>query len=274
MPGRRHAVRFLGVDLAWRDQAADLPANETGLVAIDRYGEVLDASWRRGVPDSLAWVDRAAGTGDALMFVDASLVVRNDSGQRSCETQVGQRYGRWKVSANSTNRGSPRLAGVSFLRAAERGGWRYSDGWQGPPHGGRFLSETYPYTVLVGAPELGYRCERPRYKRKPRGMPAAVWRSVRAANCDELIGRLRKLADADPPLVLESNPVTRELAEVRSPTADADYKHREDLIDALLCAWAASLWDRYGLDRCQVLGLPGDEPAATIIAPARAEQRG
>ena len=51
------------------------------------------------------------------------------------------------------------------------------------------------------------------------------------------------------------------------------YKHREDLIDALLCAWASSLWDRHGLERCQVLGLPDDEPAATIIAPARYEQR-
>jgi predicted RNase H-like nuclease len=84
------------------------------------------------------------------------------------------------------------------------------------------------------------------------------------------------LADADPPLLLQSHPVTRQLADEPSPISDVAYKHREDLIDALLCAWTASLWTRHGLDRCQVLGLPGepaDEPAATIIVPARPEQR-
>jgi hypothetical protein len=221
MPESKRDARFVGVDLAWRDQTADLPANETGLVVIDRSGAVLDACWRCGVRESVAWVDHVAAHGDVLMFVDAPLVVRNESGQRMCETQVGQRYGTWNVSANSTNRQSPRRAGVSFLRDAEQSGWRYSDGRYGPPRGSRFLSETYPYTVLVGAPELGYVSERPRYKRKLPRMPAAEWRSVRAANCDDLIGRLRKLADADPPLLLDSHPITRELTEVPSPTADA-----------------------------------------------------
>jgi predicted RNase H-like nuclease len=50
----------------------------------------------------------------------------------------------------------------------------------------------------------------------------------------------------------------------------------KDLIDALLCACTAAHWSRHGTDRSQVLGPPADEtnPAvATIIAPARAEQR-
>ena len=58
---------------------------------------------------------------------------------------------------------------------------------------------------------------------------------------------------------------------------DRAYKHREDLIDALLCAWTASLWWHRGTERCQVLGASdtvselGHRP--TIIAPARPEQR-
>nr|WP_276147111.1 DUF429 domain-containing protein [Streptomyces sporangiiformans] len=61
-----------------------------------------------------------------------------------------------------------------------------------------------------------------------------------------------------------------------SPQRAADYKHREDLIDALLCAWTAALWSRHGLARCQVLGADSLAPsgcAPTIIAPARPEQR-
>jgi predicted RNase H-like nuclease len=65
---------------------------------------------------------------------------------------------------------------------------------------------------------------------------------------------------------------TRSSPRNRHRSANAAYKHREDLIDALLCAWTASLRARHGLDRCQVLGLPAkttDEPIATIIAPVR-----
>jgi predicted RNase H-like nuclease len=57
---------------------------------------------------------------------------------------------------------------------------------------------------------------------------------------------------------------------------DAGWRRGVDETDALLCAWTAALWARHGLDRCQVLGLPAEPagaPAATIIVPARPEQR-
>jgi hypothetical protein len=66
-----------------------------------------------------------------------------------------------------------------------------------------------------------------------------------------------------------------ELIEQPSPVSDSAYKHREDLIDALLCAWTASLWARHGFDRCQVLGLPANptgDQVATMIVPTRPEQ--
>ena len=85
------SIRYLGVDLAWRESRAGLPANETGVAVIDSGGQVLDAGWVRGVDESIAWAQQAAGDGDALMFVEAPLVVRNTVGQRLCETQVGQR---------------------------------------------------------------------------------------------------------------------------------------------------------------------------------------
>jgi predicted RNase H-like nuclease len=270
------SVRFLGVDLAWRDGSADRPANQTGVAVIDADGRILDAGWTVGVEQTIARAEQAAGDGDALMFIDAPLVVRNQTGQRPCETQVGQGYGRWKVSANTTNLRSPRLAGVRLLTLAGHSGWRYADGRHGPPTGGRVMSETYPYATLVGAAELGYTTERPRYKRKPRGLAVGQWRAERTAACDMLIARLSQFAVADPPLLLDSHPVTRQLAADPSPASDVACKHREDLIDALLCAWTASLWVRHGLNRCQVLGPPAgpsDEQVATIIVPARPEQR-
>lgn len=213
-----------------------------------------------------------------MLFVDAPLLVLNPDKQRLCEKQVGQRYGRWKVSANSTNLGSPRLAGVRLRRELEAGGWAYADGSGGPPRTGLVVSECYPYTTIVGADVLGYDRERPLYKRKPKGLLTAAWRPVRAAACDVLVQRLAGLRNASPPLDLRSHPVTAQLLEEGSPLNDRAYKHREDLIDACLAAWTGALWLQTGTDACQVLG--GDDAfvddrgrRATIIAPARTSQR-
>ena len=76
---------------------------------------------------------------------------------------------------------------------------------------------------------------------------------------------------------LDTHSATRRPVTEQSPLNDADYKHREDLFDAAICAWTAALWARWSEARCQVLGL--DEPAgdgirATIIAPFRKAQTG
>jgi predicted RNase H-like nuclease len=211
-----------------------------------------------------------------MLFIDAPLVVNNEPGTaRLCERQVSQRYMHpWKVGANSTNPAFERLAGVNLLAMLTAAGWDYSDGAQGPERNGRTVSECYPYTTIVGTAELDYD-ERPLYKRKPPKMPVAEWRPIRAAACNELIRRVVALRTAIPPIDLLSHPTTAVLATESSPHEDALYKSREDLLDAALCAWTASIWATHGVDRCQVLGL-GDErrrPLATIIAPARPEQR-
>ncbi|WP_413471470.1 DUF429 domain-containing protein [Streptomyces sp. MB09-02B] len=246
------------------------------MAAIDGRGVVIDCGWTFGLEETMSWLARTAVDGSTLAFVDAPLVVDNPAGQRLCEREVGRRYGRWKVSANSTNQSSPRQAGVSLREGLQQSGWVYDDGRGGPPTGGLAMSECYPYTTLVGAPEFGYDQERPTYKRRPARVPTAQWRAVRAEECDKLIARMAGLAAADPPLLLSSHPVSRRLLDEPSPQRAADYKHREDLIDALLCAWTAALWSRHGLARCQVLGAESLLPlgcAPTIIAPARPEQR-
>ena len=140
--------RFLGVDLAWRESRPGLSANETGVAVLDPDGRVVDAGWTRGLDETVERV-AAAGAEPALLFVDAPRVVDNSSGQRTCETQVGQRYGRWKVSANLR---SPRQAGVVLRRRLEERDWQYSEGHSGPPADGRWCCECYPYTTLVDAP--------------------------------------------------------------------------------------------------------------------------
>ena len=268
---------FAGIDLAWSEGVGSKRPKESGAVMLDAQGHVLHADWTVGVTDTAEWVERhVPDNAHALLFVDAPLVVNNRVGQRVCETQVGQRYGRWKVSANSTNKATKHLAGVELRKQLAARGWGYSDGCAGPPRAGRHLSECYPYTAIVGVAELGYSEERPRYKRKPHGMPTGVFRSIRARASDELISRIDRLPASVPPVNLHSHSASRALVAEPSPLQDAEYKHREDLLDAVICAWTAMLWALLAGKRCQVLGCEdaeGDGLRATIIAPARAAQR-
>lgn len=258
---------FLGVDLAWGE------VNETGVVALAESGRVIDADWTCGTTATALWIDERAEQ-DTLCFIDAPLVVENPARtMRECERQVGQCYGAWRVSANATNIESSRLGGVALRIALERQGWRYDDGFGGPPGSGLVVSECYPYTTIVGAAELGYEIERPAYKRRPKAIPTTAWRAQRATTCDELIARLAGLGHADPPLILGSHPNTATLVAESSPLSDPAYKHREDLLDAAVAAWTAALWVRHGLTRCQVLGNPAiSQATASIIAPYRPRQ--
>ncbi|QEC46398.1 DUF429 domain-containing protein [Baekduia soli] len=269
-------MRYLGVDLAWGEGTDNKPANQSGVVALDMQGAILDAGWTTGVDETLGWVSSQAAD-DALLFVDAPLMVDNPSGQRIAERQVGQRYGRWWVSANSTNLASARQAGVHLRQRLEHLGWRYEDGRAGPPSAGRVVSECFPYTTIVGVEELGYEERRPAYKRAKKGMPAAQAWVIRTSACDELIARVALLRDHEVPMDLASHQTTRRLIETPSPDRASEYKRREDLLDAAICAWTAALWHQKGTDRCQVLGVedgaPTDRQIPTIIAPARASQR-
>ena len=106
-------TRYLGVDLAWGEGTSARLAKETGVVCIDDEGSVLDAGWTRGIDATTDWILQWARAGD-MVAIDAPLVVTNAIGMRECERQVGVRYGRWRVAANSTNLSRPWLGGVSL----------------------------------------------------------------------------------------------------------------------------------------------------------------
>ena len=269
-------TRYLGVDLAWGEGTDRKPANETGLAVLDEHGTVLDAGWARGIDEVERWITRWASPG-SFVAIDAPLIVHNVSGMRDCEREVGRGYGRSHVYANASNLTLRWLGGVTLFARLDALGFRYLGDPQATNEGAPTVFECYPYTTIVGAVELGYDEKRPRYKRPDRSLPLALRRAARAEACDELVRRVASLEAADPPLRLNSHEVTRALIAERAPMLDSAYKHREDLLDAVLSAWTASLWHRHGLDRVQLLGAESDPDArgrrGMIVAPARPGQR-
>lgn len=269
-------TRFLGVDLAWGEGNGSRAANESGVVCIDDAGIVIDAGWATGIEEVAEWVIAHAEPGD-VVAIDAPLLVENPSGMRLCEREVGQRYGRWHVSAYPSNLALPALGGVALRLRLEADGLEYLDGLASHDDDAITFFECYPHTTLVAAPELGYTDARPRYKKLDTTLPVHERRAARAAVCDDLIGRLSRLSSANPPLDLATHATTAALLDTPSPTKESAHKHREDLIDAAICAWTAAGWSQYGLERFQILGAtdaPDDQGrVATLIAMARPEQR-
>ena len=279
---------FHRIDLAW-GLGGRRPPNETGLCALDETGCILDAGWTRGPGAVDEWVGtmlaqhRAAGE-TVVIAIDAPLIVPNETGMRACERDVGRCYGRWKVGANASNRALASRAGEALLDLLEQRGVAYTDGTTPAAPGAAVAFECYPYTTLVGVDAFGYDDERPRYKRLDRSIASSEAKIRRAAATDELILRLDRLAeaDADPRLDVRSHAVTAEIAATLTPpSGEKSRKHREDLIDAALCAYTAAFWHRHGSPRTQALGTL--DPAtvdrdargrvASIVAPARRTAR-
>ncbi|AWG01891.1 DUF429 domain-containing protein [Clavibacter michiganensis] len=270
--------RFLGIDLAWAEGTAARPARETGLACIDASGRVLALETARGIDEVVAWVDRWQGPG-AVAAVDGPLVVANATGSRLAEKEVASRYGRLGISAYPSNRGLPAQGAVALRRRLEEAGWEYDDGSdadRGPD--ARTMLECYPYTTLVGAPELGFAAMKPRYKRLAPLLATADRRPHRAAEFRMVLAAVAGLARADPPLDVTTHPRAAALVADGPAMVERQHKHLEDLLDGLLCAWTAAYWARHGRARSQVLGATDpvvDERGrrGTIIAPARPHQR-
>ncbi|MFT2708667.1 DUF429 domain-containing protein [Clavibacter zhangzhiyongii] len=270
--------RFLGIDLAWAEGTAARPARETGLACIDDAGRVLALETARGIDEVVAWVARWGAPG-AVAAVDGPLLVANATGSRLAEKEVASRYGGLGISAYPSNARMPAQGAVALRRRLEDAGWTYDDGsGAARDDAARTMVECYPYTTLVGAPELGFHGMKPRYKRLAPLLPTAERRPHRAAEFRVVLDAVAGLAHADPPLDVDTHPRAAALVADGPAVVERQHKHLEDLLDGLICAWTAAYWARHGTARSQVLGATDpvvDELGrrGTIIAPARPHQR-
>lgn len=64
------ATRVIGGDLAWGEGTSTRAANETGVVAVNGDGTVVDTGWTIGIEDTIGWIARLA-LPNTLLMVDA-----------------------------------------------------------------------------------------------------------------------------------------------------------------------------------------------------------
>jgi predicted RNase H-like nuclease len=244
-------TRFIGLDLAWS------PRNNSAGVALEAYNG--HAYWiahceRLGRDeDVVAFVQKAARDGPALVAIDAPLIVPNEEGARPVDREITHLFGRYGAGCYPANRhrigGGTR--GEKIVAALAQCGFVQN------PYVQRFSTirrvlEVYPHPATITLFHLDRTLK---YKARPH-------RSLdsRRSELARLREFLRGLASAEPAM---SSPVSIMDRTVGSLAGSA-FKHYEDLLDSALCAYIAYYAWYWGPAGYQVYG---DTTRGYILVP-------
>lgn len=212
-----------GVDLAWQSNK-----NPTAIA----YGRLRDRALVvtsvdpvvygiENVLSSLRNIDGLEG-----VAIDAPLIIKNSSGQRPCETQIGKVYGSRGASCHTSNTSLyPNAKSVDLSEQLAESGFNHLKGnnWQ---------IECYPHPTIIEIFELPkrlkYKKGRVSEKRAGQNDLAALLRKL----CGSRVLRL-VLDDIDDQILNASY-----IDSLRGKTL----KSNEDVLDALICLYTAGLY--------------------------------
>ncbi len=236
-------MRFIGIDFGWEGKPSGLAAlhwngSTLRLVHLDRLEDEREI---------VAWVEREAGS-DAVVGIDAPIVIRNRTGMRDADKLAHSMYGKYHAGAYPASRARPywkRTTGLSD--ALLKLGFQHGDTIAARSRG-RYQIEVHPHAAVVQLFGLD------RIVKYKRGSLDA--RATGLARLRQLI--LDQTPFLTPPLHLEDLPPV--------PSNGRDLKAAEDRIDAVTCAYVAAYWWYWGRECCEVLG---DSSKGYIVVPKR-----
>ncbi len=239
-------MHYVGVDLAWGER------KPTGVAVLDADGRLQHVS-AQTTDETIEAALAPYIQGRCLVGIDASLVVRNATGNRPCEAELNRDFARFDAGAHPSNTGKREFAdGTRGARLATRLGLDIDP----DSRARRRAIEVYPHPATVALFRLGRTLK---YKNRT-GRPLALLRSELL----RLTALLEGLASATPPLRLDGNDDWKALvALVEGAERKADLRRAEDQVDAVVCAYVAMFADRRPADTTTY----GDLATGYIVTP-------
>lgn len=241
---------FVGVDLGWYGKPSGLAVltgrgSELRLHAVTRL---------QGIPETIQFILSQTGDKDAVIAVDAPLVIPIQTGIRVAERQLNQHFRRYHAGCYPANLGRPFAPYVlAFSKALEAQGFQHGSEMSAR-QAGRFQIEVHPHAATISLFAL------PRIVKYKRGR--------RAERAKEL-GRLRDLLRSRLPLL---QPALR-LPQLPPIPEAGPLKPVEDQIDAVLCAYIAAHWWFWGKERNWVFGSTAEGYIVVPHGPNAAQQQ-
>lgn len=236
-------THYIGLDLAW---SARNPSGAAVLAGTPAGARLIAPPALLGdIDEVLTYVADAAADGEAIVAVDAPLLVPNETGRRPAEAALGAVFRRFEAGAHPANRRllarGGAVRGEQLVTGLAQAGFRHVDR-VAAGEGGRLVTEVYPHAAMVAIFGLGRTLK---YKAKP-ARPDAL----RHAEWARYQAYLLALASADPPLGGHEELLAVDVTGLRGRAL----KGYEDRIDALMCAYIALYAHRWGAERCRTFG--------------------
>ncbi len=248
-------TRFIGLDLAWstRNQSAavvlEAEAGHARWIAhCDRLGEDAEV---------LAFVQQGAGSGPALVAIDAPLIVPNQKGARPVDRQITRVFGRFGAGCYPANRNRGCTRGEGIVAALAQFDF-VQDPYLQPRAMTRTAFEVYPHPAMV----VLFGLERTlKYKaRRRRSM------DFRRSELARLQSYLVSLHQCEPAMLIPADVAGRDICALYGSA----FKHHEDLLDAAVCAYVAYYAWYWGPPGYQIYG---DMTQGYILVPMTPQLR-
>jgi predicted RNase H-like nuclease len=239
-------ISFIGLDMAWR-----IDGNHSGIaVMVGNANQVhlqtisTDVTSMTGVVNFVA----AHASADAVVAIDASLVVKNATGQRECERMITRRFGSFHAGCHASDLGHPHTAtGGHVVDELEKRGFEHAFVVTDvKERRGKWIFWVYPHPAMIRLFGLDriIRYKKGRVSEKRDGLLV-------------LRQHLQKLADGSRGLV--TSPKLIEVLECCLTTLRGEaLKRHEDTLDAIFCAYLAWHCWRWGAERNEMFGTLAD----------------
>lgn len=234
---------FVGVDLAWS------PKNRTSVAIIQGNGieaRLVHFNSNLGSDaEIIDYIKRSVGDRDAIVAIDAPLIVPNKKGRRIAEARVGELFRKYDAGAHPANRErlsqwGGKVRGEEISRLLEKDDFKHNP-YIKKSQKARAFFEVYPHPSMVVLFDLDRIL---RYKAKPKKNYEFRWKEF-----ERYQNHLKNLERKNPKLLL-SNEIVRK--NVRALKGNA-LKEYEDLLDSIFCAYIA-YYSWLKPENCQVLG--------------------
>lgn len=228
-------MKFVGIDLAWSDK------NASGVAVIEADGTVSRAASHLQSNDEICEYAGLTEHDEAIIAIDAPLIVRNEEGQRPVERQLAEIFGQFDAGPHSASLRNPMFHESGrirqFVHLLEHFGFEHGPKIRKQQPQRVFL-EVFPnpaQVIMFPGLARGRHCHHrtPRYKHK-RG------RSWIETQCEWEIYRARLLSlRAKAPSVKYSGEVRKSLSVDIEGYKGRRYKAVDDLLDGIFCAYLA-----------------------------------
>jgi predicted RNase H-like nuclease len=219
----------LGIDLGWHGK----PTGVAAAVVTDEGAALTSVGRLSSSSEILKWIELHAGA-DCVCAVDAPLVIPNANGIRRCERELNAKYGRCHAGCHPAHQGRPFAKYVTAFSDALRAAGFHHGPAIGAMERGRWQIEVYPHAASVSLFSLSRIVKYKKGRRVERGSE---------------LQRQRSLVCSLPLANQELIPAVPERGGL---------KYAEDQIDAVLCAYIAAHWWRYGGSGSEVFGSETD----------------